>query len=342
MWLQKLRILLFPFSVLYGVITYIRNALYDKGVFKSTFFQWPVICVGNLSVGGTGKTPHIEYLIRLLKNDYKVATLSRGYGRKSKGYILADESSTSETLGDEPLQFYSKFGKDITIAVDENRVEGVQNLIREVNPEIILLDDAFQHRAIQAGYSILLTPFDDLFTDDFILPAGNLRESRNGVKRADIVIVTKCPADLNENYKNIIINKIIALSKVKVYFSFIEYDTKIYGQKELNLKVMNDKEVFLLTGIANSKPLIEYLKNKTEIIDHFAFPDHYNFTEKEVRSIKEKVGKELILTTEKDYMRLKQFELLSENLYYLPIKIKLDKPEEFNKTIHDYIKSVSL
>ncbi len=342
MWMQKLRIVLFPFSILYGIITYARNVLYDKGIFKSTFFQQPTICVGNLSVGGTGKTPHIEYLIRLLKNDYKIATLSRGYRRKSKGYILADENSTSETLGDEPLQFYLKFGKDIAVAVDENRVEGVQNLIREVNPDIILLDDAFQHRAIQAGYSILLTPFDDLFTDDFILPAGNLRESRNGVKRTNIVVVTKCPIGLSLMSKNNIINKINNLSKVKVYFSFIEYDTKIYGQKELDLEVINEKKIVLLTGIANPKLMVEYLKSKTEIINHFAFPDHYNFTEKDVRSIKEKAKNKLILTTEKDYMRLKQFELLSENLYYLPIKIKLDKPEEFNKIIKSYVKSVSL
>ncbi|APD07835.1 tetraacyldisaccharide 4'-kinase [Flavobacteriaceae bacterium UJ101] len=316
---------------------YFRNLLYDKGIFKSTSFGIPIICIGNLSVGGTGKTPHTEYLVRLLKRNYHIAILSRGYGRKSKGYILSNEEATAETLGDEPLQFYSKFGEEIIVAVDENRVEGVQNLIRDVNPEIVLLDDAFQHRAIKAGFYILLTPYEDLFTDDYILPAGNLRESRKGVERANIVVVTKCPNELNLKNKNIIISNINSLSKVKVYFSSVEYDNKIYGVDELDLESIYGQKIVMVTGIANPKPMVEYLKDKVQIEEHLAFSDHYNFTEKEVSLIKEKAKDKLILTTEKDYMRLQQFEFLRENLYYLPIQIRMDKPNEFNQEIQQFI-----
>lgn len=337
MLLKKLRLILFPLSIVYGGIMYLRNRLYDKGILKSTSFNIPIICIGNLSVGGTGKTPHTEYLVRLLKEYYKIAILSRGYGRKSKGYMLGNEVSTSQTLGDEPLQFYSKFGKEIAVAVAENRVEGVQNLIREINPKIILLDDAFQHRSIKAGFYILLTPYEDLFTDDYILPAGNLRESRKGVERADIVVVTKCPKDIKLNDKELIISKINKFFDKKIYFSSIEYDHKIYGVNELDLESIYGQEILLVTGIANPKPMVDYLKSKVQITEHLVFSDHYNFTEKEVSLIKEKAKDKPILTTEKDYMRLKQFDELNEKLYYLPIQIRVDKANDFNKEIHYFI-----
>src|SRR6478752_5452103 len=196
--MNLLRKILFPFAVLYGFITSIRNFLYDNNLLKSYSFDLPIIAVGNLSVGGTGKTPQIEYLIRLLSPKYKVATLSRGYKRKSEGFVLADETSNAEILGDEPFQFFQKF-KNIQVAVDANRKNGIEQLLSQSEkPEVILLDDAYQHRKVKAGFYILLTTYDDLFCKDFILPMGNLRESRRGAKRADVVIVTKCPSTITK------------------------------------------------------------------------------------------------------------------------------------------------
>ena len=195
--MKFLRILLSPFGIIYWLVTYCRNLFYDWGFFKSYEIPIKSIAVGNLSVGGTGKTPHIEYLIRLLANK-KVATLSRGYKRKTEGFALADENSTAETLGDEPFQFYTKFKNKISVAVDANRKNGVEQLQKSVNPEVILLDDAFQHRKVKAGLYILLTDYSKLFSDDFILPLGDLRESSLGKKRADVIIVTKCPNDISE------------------------------------------------------------------------------------------------------------------------------------------------
>ena len=203
-----LRKILFPFSVLYGIITSFRNFLFDIGILKSYSFSVPIIAVGNLSVGGTGKTPQIEYLIRLLSPKYKLATLSRGYKRQSKGFVLADETSNALTLGDEPYQFFTKF-KNIQVAVDANRKNGIEQLLsQKVKPEIILLDDAFQHRKVKASFYILLTTYGDLFSDDWILPTGNLRESRSGAQRADLVIVTKCPVNLPLEEQNEIKNKL--------------------------------------------------------------------------------------------------------------------------------------
>ena len=222
--MNLLRKLLFPFAILYGFITGIRNFLFDKGVLKSYSFDVPIIAVGNLSVGGTGKTPQIEYLIRLLSPSYKVATLSRGYKRKSEGFVLADSTSNAEILGDEPFQFYKKFN-NIQVAVDANRKNGIEKLLSQTNkPEVILLDDAFQHRKVKAGFYILLTSYDDLYSDDFILPTGNLRESRTGAKRANLVVVTKCPATLSPDEQNKIQAKLNLTSNQELYFSYIEYD----------------------------------------------------------------------------------------------------------------------
>lgn len=337
--LKKLKFLLFPFSILYGGITIIRNKMYDMGVLKSVSFPIPIISVGNLSVGGTGKTPHVEYLIRWLKEQKKIAVLSRGYGRKTKGYQLANEESNADILGDEPMQFYSKFGKDITVAVHENRVKGVKKLLKETTPEIILLDDAFQHRAIQPKLSIILTPYDDLFTNDYLLPIGRLRENRSGAKRADIIVVTKCNKQITPYDKKQIINKISQCSKAKVYFSFIRYDTKIYGKNILNIETLRHQNIILVTGIANPKPMLEYLKNKINIITHKKYPDHHNFSKKEAESILKnsknaKNGKNaMIITTEKDYMRLQKFKSLRKLLYYLPIQVFFDDDEVFNQQV---------
>ena len=217
--MNLLRKILFPFAILYGLITSFRNFLFDKGILKSYSFDLPIIAVGNLSVGGTGKTPQIEYLIRLLSDNYKVATLSRGYKRKSEGFVLADKNANAEILGDEPFQFYQKF-PNVQVAVDANRKNGIEQLLNQnEKPEIILLDDAFQHRKVKAGYYILLTAYNDLYADDYILPTGNLRESRSGAKRANIVIVTKCPANLSLDKQNTIKKKLKRKQKflLKIY-----------------------------------------------------------------------------------------------------------------------------
>ena len=195
--MKLVRFLLFPFSVLYDLITSIRNFFFNIGIFKETNFNTPIIVVGNLSVGGTGKTPQIEYLIKLLKDVYKVAVLSRGYKRKTTGFVFVNNEHTANDVGDEPLQYFKKF-KDISVAVNENRVEGVINLEKQQSPEVVLLDDAYQHRKIKGSFYILLTKYNDLFTDDFLLPTGNLRESRAGANRTDVIIVTKCPENLSE------------------------------------------------------------------------------------------------------------------------------------------------
>lgn len=329
-----LRKLLFPFAILYGIVTSIRNFLYNESIFKSYSFPIPIIAVGNLSVGGTGKTPQIEYLIRLLQDDYKVAVLSRGYKRKSEGFVLADEKSTVEILGDESFQIFQKFPQ-IQVAVDANRKNGIEKLLELKNkPEVILLDDAFQHRRVKAGFYILLTAFDDLFCDDYILPTGNLRESRNGANRADIIVVTKCPNIISEAEKERIKSK-IGLSKT-IYFSTIAYDDFVYdNNSSLPISEIKLKEKLLLAGIAKPDLFFDYLKQPTD--DILSFPDHHHFTENDIKTIKNKTKNQLIITTEKDYVRLHNHNLQS-NVYYLPIKSKfLSDGDDFNKTIKNYV-----
>jgi tetraacyldisaccharide 4'-kinase len=329
-----LRKLLFPFAILYGLITSIRNYLYDKGILKSYTFEIPVIAVGNLSVGGTGKTPQIEYLIRLLSSKYKVATLSRGYKRKSEGFVLATTDSNAESLGDEPFQYFKKFPQ-IQVAVDADRRNGIEQLlVQKDKPEIILLDDAYQHRKVKAGFYILLTAYDDLFCEDFILPTGNLREPRSGAKRANSIIVTKCPQDLSEiEQENI--KKRIGL-KVPVYFSFIAYDDFIYNENEsiaVN-KIVTLSKV-LVAGIAKPKPFLDYLK--TEKDECLVFPDHHDFTEKDVNDLKIKSNDKIIITTEKDFVRLND-NIINKQLYYLPIKSKLiSNQDDFNQLVLSYV-----
>ena len=217
-----MRILLLPISFVYHIVLAIRHKLYDWHILKTTRFEKPVICVGNLKLGGTGKTPHTEYLIRLLKNDYRVATLSRGYGRKTKGFKLAESTSTYEDLGDEPLQYFKKF-HDIQVAVDEDRVDGVTHLLREQGVEVVLLDDAFQHRSISAGLNILLTEYQRLYMDDYLFPTGTLRDVRSAAKRADIIVVSKAPKDLDESERQRIVGKLKPSKVQKVFFSYLEY-----------------------------------------------------------------------------------------------------------------------
>ncbi|WP_165730597.1 tetraacyldisaccharide 4'-kinase [Polaribacter sp. 20A6] len=336
--MKFLRFLLFPFAIIYDVVTSIRNFFFEVGFFKQTSFKVPVIVVGNLSVGGTGKTPQIEYLIRLLKDGFKTAVLSRGYKRKTEGFVLLNSTHSAEDVGDEPLQYFKKFNS-IDVAVDANRVAGISKLITDNAPEVILLDDAYQHRKVKGSFYILLTKYDDLFTDDFLLPTGNLRESRRGAKRSDVILVTKCPVNLTESSKNKIEEKLKKFHK-KVFFTTISYDDKIAGFDSILVDDLKNYEVLLITGIANPTPLLSFLKEKNVNFKHLKFPDHHHFTENEIEEIKKeytdlKSSKKLILTTEKDYVRL---ENRVEKLSFLGIQTSfLGSDEEFNSMIKNHI-----
>ncbi|WP_298394883.1 tetraacyldisaccharide 4'-kinase [Flavobacterium sp.] len=328
-----LRYLLFPFSILYGLITSFRNVLFDVGILKSYSFDIPIIAVGNLSVGGTGKTPQIEYLIRLLAPNYKIATLSRGYKRKSKGFVLADSQSNAEILGDEPFQMHQKF-PEITVAVDANRKNGIEQLLQlKDKPDVILLDDAFQHRKVKAGFYIVLTTYNDLFCNDYLLPTGNLRESRSGANRANMIIVTKCPKDLSELAQENI-RKQIGLDK-PVFFCFIDYDSKVYNEFETKaIAEIEAVDKLLLAGIAKPEPFFAYLQAEKNV--KLVYPDHHNFSENDIQEITNKANNKLIITTEKDYVRLKNQNLKS--LFYLPIKSSfISKGDDFNKIILNYV-----
>lgn len=333
------RFLLFPFAIIYDLVTTIRNLFFDLGIFKQTSFKIPVIVVGNLSVGGTGKTPQIEYLIRLLNNHFKTSVLSRGYKRKTKGFVLLNNSHSAEDVGDEPLQYFKKF-KNINVAVDANRVAGITKLITDKSPEVVLLDDAYQHRKVKGSFYILLTKYDDLFTNDFLLPTGNLRESRRGAKRADVILVTKCPLNLTKASKNKINEQLKKYNK-NVFFTTISYDEKTSGNHNILVDDLKDYEVLLITGIANPIPLLSFLNEKKVSFKHLKFTDHHNFTAKEIEFIKSeyaaiKASKKIILTTEKDYVRL---ENKFKELSYLGIQTSfLEHKERFNSIIKEHIK----
>lgn len=330
------RKILFPFAFLYGLITAIRNFLFDKGILKSYSFDLPIIAVGNLSVGGTGKTPQIEYLIRLLSENYRVATLSRGYKRKSEGFVLADANANAEILGDEPFQFFQKF-KNIQVAVDANRKNGIEQLLSQTEkPEVILLDDAYQHRKVKAGFYILLTAYGDLFIDDWMLPTGNLREGRKGAKRADVIVVTKCPPQLTKEEQDIIRKRLKLAENQQLYFSSIAYDDFIYSENDkIKVSEIQSTNKLLLAGIAKPEPFFTYLKNQND--NCLPYPDHHHFSEKDILEIKALAQNNSIITTEKDYVRLKG-NLPAEQLFYLPIQSSfLSGGNQFDKTIQNYV-----
>lgn len=314
--MQELRLLLYPFSILYDGVTSLRNWAFDKGILDQKEFDVPIIAVGNLSTGGTGKTPMIEYLIDSYKGQ-RIAVLSRGYGRKTSGYIELSIDDTPEKVGDEPLQIKRKFQDLIVSAVCEKRVDGIQRLLKDHSLDVILLDDAFQHRHVKASHYILLTSYDRLYVNDFLLPAGNLRESRSGADRAQSIIVTKCPEHISTAERNTIKQRLNLESNQKLYFSFIGYSNILYGINEnIELIALKGKKVTVVTGIANPKPFIHFLQDQLNV-EHLEFKDHHSFSEVEIREIK---NKNLIITTEKDFVRLRKYDL--SNVFYLPIKIR--------------------
>jgi len=338
------RYFLFPFSFLYYIITIIRNLFFDWGIITSQKLQEPSICIGNLSVGGSGKTPMTIYLTNLLKNDFQVQILSRGYGRKTSGYKEVSEDSTSDVVGDEPLLYKKRFKTEITVAVAEKRSLGANELLKiQTKNSLLLLDDAFQHRSVNAGFSILLTPFQQIFTSDFLLPVGNLREARCGAKRADCIVITKCPESIEAAHKNRIIECMQKYSK-PIFFSAIEYGELIsFGEKRTSFET-----VLLVCGIAQPETLIIELRKKYKV-EVLLFADHHNFDSSDIKQIHQKFNtfaleNVAIITTEKDYVRL-QTKLTADELenypwYYLPIELKIENEDEFNFLIKKYVTAI--
>tara|TARA_B100000809_G_scaffold105703_1_gene104230 strand:+ start:27716 stop:28750 length:1035 start_codon:yes stop_codon:yes gene_type:complete len=334
--IKSLRLVLSPFSLIYALVLSIRNKLFDLNILKHTSFDVPVIAVGNLSLGGTGKTPQIEYLIRLLQEDYTIAILSRGYKRKSEGFVIAGKETTVEEIGDEPFQFFKKFQK-IAVAVDSNRTNGIKELLkRDPLINLILLDDAYQHRKVKANFYTLLTAYDNRYTNDFVLPLGDLRESRSGAKRANTIVVTKCPFNLTKKERIDIIKEIDPRKYQQVFFSSIAYDTTIHSSKSsLELKTLVNYEIVLITGIAKPKQLVDYLIEQKIKFNHLDFPDHHTFNSLDIENINQtfdkiKNNKKLILTTEKDFTKLSNS---IEGIYSLGIRTSITDSEKFDSFV---------
>lgn len=299
--MQLLRYLALPLALLYGIAVRIRNFCYDIHLFPSTSFATPTICIGNLRVGGTGKTPMVEYLLEMFGESKKVAVLSRGYRRKTQGFVMAQSSSTARDIGDEPLQIFHKF-PGISVAVDANRHRGITELEKRVAPELILLDDAFQHRKVRPDFAILLTTYGDLYCDDFYLPTGNLRDSRREARRADLIVVTKCPKDLPASEREKIGHKLQIKPHQQLLFAALDYEEELKGGgANLNISELEGRSFLLVTGIANAQPLVSYLKCRGLAFEHLNFGDHHSFSEKEIASI---IKYPLVVTTEKDYRRI--------------------------------------
>jgi tetraacyldisaccharide 4'-kinase len=338
------RILLYPLALLYGLGTWIRNMLFDRKILPEQEFDVPVINVGNLRVGGTGKTPHVEYLLRLLQPHYKTATLSRGYGRKSLGYILADDKSTADEIGDEPLMYSTKF-KDTLVVVCEKRLYAIPNLIGD-HPEtdVIVMDDAYQHRGVKPGLNILLTSFDNPFYDDLLLPSGMLREARSGYRRADIIIVTGCPEQLRETEKAAIIKRIDPTPSQKVFFSTVVYGQPVHAFNGAALPETGNFKALVFSGIANARPFEHYCEKVFKETFPLEYKDHHTFDHTDIHDIIHRFskieGEKIILCTEKDRMRLLRTDLevpLRElPFYYLPIAVKLlGGEQEFTTMLED-------
>ncbi len=347
------KILLFPFAVIYGIITSLRNLLYDWKFLKSKSFDVHTICVGNLAVGGTGKTPHVEYLIKLLQNEFKIAILSRGYKRKTTGFIHADSNSTALDIGDEPLQYKTK-NPTLDICVDANRVNGVKKILSFPEPpKVIILDDAFQHRALDSELKIVVSEYSNLFFNDYMLPAGTLRESKSGIKRADIIIISKTPDKTTAIEIRNVIKDLKPLAHQQVFFTWLKYGELTGFQNPAEtIDTLNDLfryRIVLFTGIGNPTPMVTYLKEYASDVKHIQFPDHHQFSIQDIANIRAELdvfegGNKIVITTEKDAMRLKGSDLQdianTLPLYVLPIEVDFkDKTQKFNETIINYVRT---
>lgn len=346
---------LYPLSLLYGLITGIRNFLYDTGILKSVEFHFPVICVGNITVGGTGKTPHTEYIAELLKEHFKVATLSRGYKRKTNDFRIASSSSDVDEIGDEPMQMFRKM-PDVVVAVDRNRVHGVKSILQK-NPEIeaIILDDAYQHRRITPGFSILLSDFERLMVRDHMLPYGNLRESKVNMRRADIILITKSPENMSAIERRLIVKEVDKSPYQNLYFTSLIYRSPRPLFENTPDTITPDVSegkgcgIVLVTGIANPVPLREYLGRSYSEIIHLKFPDHHDFSEKDISRIYSAFSElksevKYLFTTEKDAAKLREFtniaRVLKPLFFYIPVGIYFlnNDKEEFDNLIIEYVR----
>ena len=349
--MEILRLLLFPFSLIYGLITGLRNMFFDWRILPVEKFDLPVISVGNLSAGGTGKTPHVEYLARLLSSSFKVSTLSRGYGRKTSGFIAASDNDSAASIGDEPMQYLRKF-KNIGVFVDEKRRRGIRKiLIKDPKVQVILLDDAFQHRYVKPGLSILLTDYHKLYCNDYLIPYGTLREFRSGAARADVIVVTKTPKVLSPIENRKIISDLQPAAHQKVYFSFIRYGEIVPLWTKSCLRKPGEKynTIVLFAGIANIYPLQDHLKRECLELTILQYPDHHQYTSKDLDRIKRIFDdlysrNKLLVTTEKDAMRLLNPNLIGQAgkmpVHYLPIEIDFHGSDKdaFNEQILSYVK----
>jgi tetraacyldisaccharide 4'-kinase len=348
--LSILKYLILPFALLYGFIVYIRNKMYDWKLISSIEFSLPVICVGNITVGGTGKSPHIEYLIELLSPFYKVATLSRGYRRYTRGFKIADIRSTARDIGDEPFQFLSKYPQ-VTVCVAEERMTAIPSLLQQ-RPEtdLILLDDAFQHRTVRAGLNLLLTDFDRLYSKDFIMPFGLLREGRSGAKRAGMIIVSKCPENLSSQQRDQVMKEISPLAHQQVYFTTIRYKN-IYPLTGLRKDINRDTKIILVTGIANALPLLQHLRKDFADVYQLEYKDHHYYTYDDVNEMRDaylhiESENKILITTEKDASRLMllQDKIIEYQLPFYAQAISIDflfnETEQFNQQIMTFVQDI--
>ncbi|MBU6262439.1 MAG: tetraacyldisaccharide 4'-kinase [Bacteroidetes bacterium] len=345
--LTSFRVLLLPLAVLYGAFIKVRNWLFDKQYLSAARFNFPLICVGNLAVGGTGKSPMVEYLLALLHTRYKVATVSRGYKRKTKGYVLAGASTTALEIGDEPMLFHKKF-PSVPVAVGEERLDAIPQLLHDNKDlQAIILDDAFQHRSVQAGFNILLTEFGNTYNHDFFLPTGDLRDERGSAKRAQVIIVTKCPTDLTEAQRQKIMRSLRPKNYQRVFFTCIQYETPYHILDVANKRpITNEDEVLLMCGIANPKPLKHYLHEQARTYYQQDYADHHIFSIDDLQDVVRQFDSiaaqhKFIITTEKDAVRLTKFqeELKLLPFYVLPIKhsFLFDEGPHFDELILSFI-----
>jgi len=349
-----LKLLLYPFSALYGLIVSIRNFLYDYKIFKSTEFEIPVISIGNITVGGTGKTPHTEYMVDLLSQQFIVTTISRGYKRKTRGYQEVQVNSLAINVGDEPLQIKSKFN-DIQVIVDEKRVHAIEIIQKQEAshlPDIIILDDGFQHRSVSAGINILLIDFNRPIDKDSLMPGGRLRESKWQMRRANVIIYTKCPQEISPITRRILMKDVNLRPYQNLFFTTMIYQplTPVFPEQAIATpKLASDRfSVLLVTGIANPEHLLKYLSNFSENITSMKFPDHHHFNASNIQQIEQKftgieAENKIIITTEKDSMRLKDMDLspsMKSMLFYVPVKIKFlhSEGKNFDEKIVTYVR----
>jgi tetraacyldisaccharide 4'-kinase len=344
--LKPIRMLLLPFSLIYGLVIYIRNWMFDKNLLRSSAFNLPIICIGNIAVGGTGKSPLVEFLIEKLQHVYRLAILSRGYKRKTRGYALATTQSTALEIGDEPMQFFNKF-PDLTVAVGEERIVAIPQLLHDKpDTRVIILDDAFQHRWVKAGFNILLTDYNNLFTRDWFLPTGDLRDQQKSARRADIIVVTKCPPDISLSEKNQLIKEIRPAANQQIFFTAISYGNPYQVITREPWIPNKTTEVLLVTGIANPGALKKHLEENFNGYDELAYGDHHIFTIDDLNYILKKFNQiqsplKILLTTEKDAVRLQKFSHQLRNLpfFVMPIQpvFMFSEENQFTRLITTFI-----